>query len=61
VPKGLIEHSGYQAGFRSLLLINPRTAQVLIFALNTANEADAERSEERLSALVAKARALVER
>jgi CubicO group peptidase (beta-lactamase class C family) len=61
VPQGLIEHSGYQAGFRSLLLINPRTAEAIIFAVNTANEADAERSEERLSALVARARALIER
>jgi CubicO group peptidase (beta-lactamase class C family) len=61
VPQGLVEHSGYQAGFRSLLLINPRTAQVIILALNTANEADAKRSEERLGALVAKARAVIER
>jgi CubicO group peptidase (beta-lactamase class C family) len=61
VPQGLVEHSGYQAGFRSLLLINPRTAQVIILAFNTANEADAERADERLSALVAKARAVIER
>jgi CubicO group peptidase (beta-lactamase class C family) len=60
-PHGLVEHSGYQAGFRSLLLINPRTTQVIILALNTANEADAERAEERLNALVAKARAVIER
>jgi hypothetical protein len=44
-----------------LLLINPRTAQVIILAFNTANEADAERADERLSALVAKARAVIER
>jgi CubicO group peptidase (beta-lactamase class C family) len=61
VPGGLVEHSGYQAGFRSLLLINPRTAQAIIFVVNTANEADPERSEQRLAALVAKARAVIGR
>lgn len=61
VPQGLVEHSGYQAGFRTLLLINPRTSQVIIFALNTANEADPEQSEERLTALVSKARAVIAR
>jgi CubicO group peptidase (beta-lactamase class C family) len=59
VPQGLVEHSGYQAGFRSLLLINPRTSQVIIFVLNTANEADAEQSQERLNVLVGKARAVI--
>jgi CubicO group peptidase (beta-lactamase class C family) len=61
MPQGLIAHSGYQAGFRSLLLINPRTTQAIIFAVNTANEAGAERSEERLNELVAKARTVIER
>jgi CubicO group peptidase (beta-lactamase class C family) len=59
VPQGLVEHSGSQAGFRSLLLINPRTSQAIIFAVNTANEANPEQSEQGLTALVAKARAAI--
>jgi len=59
VPQGLVEHSGSQAGFRSLLLINPRTSQAIIFAVNTANEANSEQSEKGLTALVARARAVI--
>jgi CubicO group peptidase (beta-lactamase class C family) len=59
LPQGLVEHSGYQAGFRSLLLINPRTSQAIIFAVNTSNEANPEHSEELLTELVAKARAVI--
>ena len=59
VPQGLIEHSGSQAGFRSLLLINPRMSQAIIFALNTANEVNPEQSQQGLTALVAKARAII--
>jgi CubicO group peptidase (beta-lactamase class C family) len=61
VPEGLVEHSGSQAGFRSLLLINPRTSQAIIFAVNTANEANPEQSQQGLTALVAKARAVIAR
>ena len=60
MPRGLLAHQGYQAGFRSLLVMNPRTSQAIIFALNTDNEADPERSQEGLSTLVAKARAVIE-
>jgi CubicO group peptidase (beta-lactamase class C family) len=60
LPQGLVEHSGYQAGFRSLIMINPRTSQVIIFALNTANEADPEQSEERLAALTRKAEVVIQ-
>ena len=59
VPQGLVEHSGFQAGFRSLLVINPRTSQAIIFAVNTANEANSEQSEKGLTALVARARAVI--
>jgi CubicO group peptidase (beta-lactamase class C family) len=59
-PHGLVEHSGYQAGFRSLIVINPRTSEVIIFALNTDNEADPEQAEERLAALTRQARSVLQ-
>ena len=60
VPSGLVEHTGWQAGFRSLLSFNPRTSEAVIFALNTSNEASEKDSEDRLLSLIHKARALIE-
>jgi len=60
-PEGLVEHSGYQAGFRSFIVLNPRTSKVLIYVLNTDNEATPDRSEAGLTALDGVARAVVRR
>jgi len=50
-PEGLVEHSGSQAGFRSFIVLDPRTSKVVIYVLNTANEADFDRSNAGLVAL----------
>ena len=60
-PGGLVEHTGSQAGFRSLLTVNPRTSEAVIFAFNTTNEASEEKSDDRLRLLMHEARALIER
>jgi CubicO group peptidase (beta-lactamase class C family) len=58
---GLVEHSGSQAGFRSLLTFNPRTSEAVIFAFNTTNEASEKNSDDRLRLLTHQALALIER
>lgn len=60
LPSGLVEHTGWQAGFRSLLTFNPRTSEAVIFAFNTTNEASEKDSEDRLRQLIHMARALIE-
>lgn len=44
----LVGHTGYQAGFRSLLFLNPATGRAVIAVLNTDNGADERASGERL-------------
>jgi hypothetical protein len=43
-----VGHTGYQAGFRSLLFLNPATGRAVIAVLNTDNGADERASGERL-------------
>ena len=44
----IVGHTGYQAGFRSLLFLNPATGHAVIAVLNTDNGADAASSGARL-------------
>jgi CubicO group peptidase (beta-lactamase class C family) len=44
----IVGHTGYQAGFRSLLFLNPATGRAVIAVLNTDNSADDRASGERL-------------
>jgi CubicO group peptidase (beta-lactamase class C family) len=44
----MVGHTGYQAGFRSLLFMNPATGRAVIAVLNTDNSADGAASGERL-------------
>jgi CubicO group peptidase (beta-lactamase class C family) len=44
----LVGHTGYQAGFRSLLFLNPATGRAVIAVLNTDNSAEERASGERL-------------
>ena len=60
-PQGMVEHSGYQAGFRSFIVLNPRTSKALIYALNTDNEVNPDQSEAGLIALDRLARAVLKR
>jgi len=60
-PEGLVEHSGYQAGFRSFIVLNPRTSKALIYVLNTDNEVNPDQSEAGLLALDRAARAVLKR
>ena len=60
-PQGMVEHSGYQAGFRSFIALNPRTSKALIYALNTDNEVNPDQSQAGLIALDRLARAVLKR
>ena len=55
----LVGHTGEQAGFRSLFLIDPRTRVAVVAVVNTVNEAEPDRSARRWSGLNAVAAALV--
>ncbi len=44
----IVGHTGYQAGFRSLLFLNPATGRAVIAVLNSDNSADDRASGERL-------------
>ena len=44
----IVGHTGYQAGFRSLLFLNPATGRAVLAVLNTDNSADDRASGERL-------------
>jgi CubicO group peptidase (beta-lactamase class C family) len=44
----IVGHTGYQAGFRSLLFLNPATGRAVMAVLNSDNSADDRASGERL-------------
>jgi CubicO group peptidase (beta-lactamase class C family) len=55
----LVGHTGEQAGFRSFLYFNPRTAEAVIGVLNTTNDAHPRESAARWQDLLAAAAGLI--
>ncbi len=56
----IVGHTGYQAGFRSLLFLNPATGRAVIAVLNTDNSADPAASADRLHRIEEAALGLIE-
>ena len=55
----VVGHTGEQAGFRSFMFFNPRTATGIIACVNTTNDAHPRESNERFLALVQRAQELL--
>jgi CubicO group peptidase (beta-lactamase class C family) len=55
----LVGHTGEQAGFRSFIYFNPRTAMAVIGAVNTTNEAEGDASNAAWIAITRQARMLL--